>query len=680
MAEVVLKPPLDVVGEATGPAAKRALTLEIASKSPLAPEKLAELELQTKKTLEASARHTQPLRSRLRELNDFLEGVAQDVQEPFPDASNTDVRLAMGAARTMRAQMVRALVGDPERVFVASTGDNSERENANKVEASFNWKAAHDNGLVDAIKDGIIPTFRDGLAFLHGSWEKKVEQVYDYRTYLTAEDFAVDYPTPESAGLSEEKYADLIHQLLEPDNILEVCFEHKQVTRNDAKFSIVPLARFYWWPLSIKQLDQAELYAVRMDESEATMRRKIKQKEYREDAGKEVLAAGAKRDGMNANAWETSRDYIEGLSRSGGDVQRKDYENYLVVLNVDADGDDVPEKYLGVFNLEAGKFLSFDRYRLRKNRDFLVPLRFHSRDDRLLGHSLLYDGLDIWQEINDLHRHRNNARLITDAPGFKAEEGIKEDVEDELANWRPGVVVWVPDGKMNSVTQFALENRSNTQNSVDEEGSLRAYGEFVVGPTQGLSGQETQEDPNAPATKHLSKIRQAGFRIDDYLEEYKRAFPAVGRLGLDLYYQYGQRDIEYQAKNPTTGKLENQKVERALFGSDALTIALNGRSVIMSPEFEMERVMALRQGLTPEVLMLNPAIPGELWNRFIDAARVSDPEKLKVTPPQLPPLPGMAPGMPGGLPMAGAPPAAGGAPNRILAALKPPLPAGAPRT
>lgn len=644
MNEVTLKEP-----ESLRQDSQKRMEFDMVKSAPITDVKLGELENQVKHILEEEIQNTATMRRRLNTLNDILEGVRVEVKSPFMNASDVDVKMAIGTARTLRSTMTRALLADPDRVFMASVDDESKREEANQVEAAFNWKAAHENGLIDAIKDGIIPTFRDGLTFIQGIWKKDIQKVIDYKSYATAEEFMVDYPPEKAAEIGEEKYNNIIKHLSEPDSVLDVCFERDYVMKDGADFSIVTLPRFHWWPLSSRNMEECELYGVKMDESEATMRKKAKTKEYWSEAVEACVSATKEGGG---DAWNRSRDFIEGISRQN--TKRKEFENYRIVLTMDLDGDDIPEKYMGVYNLAAGKFLNLDRYKIRHNIDFLVPLRFDGRDDRLLGKSLLYDGMDIFQEITDIHRSRQNNRMITDCVGFKAEDTLKDNMENQLNSWRPGVVIWVPSGGMDKVQQFVIENRSNTQNSMDEENALRGYSEFIIGPTQGLSGQETKGDASAPATKHLSKIRQAGYRIDDYIDEYKRSFPKIGKLALALEYVYGQRESRYRSRNED-GDMVPQTIKRDLFGLDGLNIELNARSVIMSPEFEMERIMALYNtaAANPQVKALKPQIFGILWDRFVVASRTQNPEELKLgdlaLQPILPQIPGTPPGAPGGV-------------------------------
>lgn len=648
MNEVTLKEPQDLRQDTP-----KRMEFDVAKRAPLSDVKMAELERQIKETLEEEISNTSIMRRRLNTLNDVLEGVTEEVNSPFPNSSDIDVRMGAGTARTMRATMTRALFSDPDRAFVASIDDESRRREANEVEGAFNWQAAHENGLIDALKDAIIPVFRDGTAFIQGVWKKDVQKVIDYRSYITPDEFMADYPEQKDSGISEEKYTEIIRHLAEPDSSLDISFEQDYTKSDGAQFSIVTLPRFHWWPVSARSLDECEFYGVKMEESEVTMKKKAKTKEYWSAVVDSCLAAT--KEGGSSDQWNKSRDFIEGISRQNS--KRKEFENYRLVLTVDLDGDDIPEKYMGVFNPASGKFLNFGRYKIRHNINFLIPVRFDRRDDRLLGKSLLYDGMDIFGEITDIHRSRNNNRMITDAVGFKAEDTLKDSIEFQLANWRPGVVIWTPPGKMDSVQQFIIENRSNTQNSLDEENALRNYVEFIIGPTQGLSGQETKGDASAPATKHLSKIRQAGYRIDDYIDEFKRSFPEIGELAMALEYQYGLREIKYRAKGED-GSPVGKTIKRDLFGIEGLSIDLNARSVIMSPEFEMERIMALYNtaAANPQVMTLKPQILGILWDRFVVASRTMNPEELKLgelasqpVAPQIPGMPGGAtvPGMPG---------------------------------
>ena len=232
--EISLNPPASIAPDK----AKR-MSFDMAKSSKLSDEKMAELEKEVKRVLQESATNTQTMRKRLNVLNDMLEGVVEQVDSPFLNSSNTDVKMAIGTARTLRSTMVRALFPDPDRAFVASISDDKLRENANVIEDSFNWKAAHENNLIEALKDAVIPVFRDGTAFLQGVWERNRQKVIDYKSYLTPEEFLADYQEPKDAGIGEDKFTEILEHLTAPDASLDVSFEHEMTMKDTAAFSMV---------------------------------------------------------------------------------------------------------------------------------------------------------------------------------------------------------------------------------------------------------------------------------------------------------------------------------------------------------------------------------------------------------------------------------------------------------
>lgn len=595
--------------------------------------KMEELEKQIKRHIQYYKDHTGRLQEMLRINNDLLEGVVEEVAFPFRDASNVDPKLAIGSARTFRSAVNRAVFPDPERLFVAQVDDSRLKDRSNKVEDAFNYKAYHDNGLFDCLKDGIVPTFRDGTYFVSGFWHTKVERVFDYKRYVAPEDFRADYPEPEDANVSAKEYGEIVRYLAKPNAELEVCFEYDFPVYDDIKWHGVPLANFIMYPLWSPTMSQLKLYGYRVMESELDIKVKQKVGEYIKDAADDILQGGRS---TQFDSWTASRDYVEGIS-AGEDTDDKRFENYRLAIRLDLDDDGIPEMYLAVFNFDKGKFLRIERYPLRRNVDFLIPLRFVARDGRILGASLLDNGADVFTEIRDIHRHRNNKRMITDGPILLVDDTLKDKMDFGASNnvFRPGITLYLPPNKMpgpsgsGGVQQLNIQGANQHQDSIDEENLLVRYSEFIIGPTMGLSGQETPNDPRSPATKHLSQIRQAGFRLDDYIDEFKRPFPKIGQLGCTLYYQFGPRQLKYT--KTVDGSLQRQDLDVGLFAMDGMNLHLNATSVTMSPAFEQENIQVLAQAAGVfGVAQIKPEIVIHLWNRFVTASRLQNADPLKI--------------------------------------------------
>lgn len=603
----------------------------------ISPEKKDKLEAKIEKMINHWKTGASPLHKRLRKLNDHLEGVAEDVDFPWANASKITTGLAAGMCRTLKAIFDRAVFPDNKPFAVKPLSGNVSKER-NEIEDAVNWLSMEDNNLVSEMRDSPLPIFRDGTMMLMGEWERRVEKACDYRTYKSAEAFAEDYPTADDAGIKEEKYDSYIRHLNLMDASLEVEFIYDELVYDAPRFQVVPLHNFVFFPLSAEELSpDCIIYGRQFSETAESAKAKVKRKIYDKKAGEEAIEA-SKVD--QSDAWATSRESLEGLHRSGDEVKR--LECYKLVLRMDLDEDDIPEKYLLTFEMRSRRILKIERYRLRKNIDCVVAFRFIKRDGRLLGTSLLDDGLDQFEMVDTLHRHRQNVRSITDSPSLLIPEGLKEHIDlgaEDMA-YRPGLTFWLPDRYMKegmAPRQMILQSLSKTNESMDEEQSIVRYLEFRLGPSQGLSGQESMTDPRAPASKHLSQLRQATLRIDDMIREWKRSVPGALNLMVALYYQYFKGDeIEYGKQEEIGKDLVFEKLEKDLFKAEDIDFSLKHQEISLSPEFEMEKYlnMAVIAAQNPMILMQNPKIGLELWNRYVLAARAADPDALLVEMPK----------------------------------------------
>ena len=148
------KPPLKVQGEQE----RQEKALRIRAYS-LSDEELDALEIKLKGWVESWERNTGPLRRRLIEANDHLEGVSEDVDFPWPGASKVTIGLAAGMARTLRAVFDRAVFPD-NRPFAAEALGDVKTEERNKLEIGVNWLSRKHNNLVESMRNTTIPAIR----------------------------------------------------------------------------------------------------------------------------------------------------------------------------------------------------------------------------------------------------------------------------------------------------------------------------------------------------------------------------------------------------------------------------------------------------------------------------------------------------------------------------------------
>jgi hypothetical protein len=608
---------------------------------------MGDLEAQLKRIVDTWKNGTRRMHEQLRDINDHLEGVVEDVSFPWPGASAVTMGLAAGMGRTLHAAFDRAVFPD-QRPFAVKAKDTADKEKRNKLEAAVNWLAQEHNNLVETLRDTPQAIWRDGTAPIMGEWERKVEKACDYKVYQERQSFQADYPDAQTAGLDQKKYDEVLEYLDMLDASVSVEYVYDQVLRDSPRFTMFPLTRFVWYPLSSEQLEDCVVYGRQSFETVDEVKSKIRRKVYDDEPARAAIGA-AKSDGSE-DSWGLSRETIEGISRTNEDVKR--LECYKLVVKADLDNDETSEKYMLTYEHLSGRILKIERYRLRKNIDCLVLFRFSRRDGRMLGKSFVDEGLDQFKMIDSLHRHRQNVRAITDCPAFLCPESLKEQVDfgGESGMMIPGVTYYINDGFMaegKAPRQLQITDPSRTGESIDEENMLVRYLEFRLGPSQGLSGQESNIDPSAPATKTLAQLKQANMRIDDFIREWKRSVPAILDLHNALYYMYGLDKTPY-GDMQDDGQLAFQEAERDLFALDNTGFQLKHNEISLSPEYEMEKVTALAAiaAQSPLILQLKPQISIELWNDLIDASRRGDPARFKIqlpTAPAAPAAPGAAP-------------------------------------
>lgn len=640
------KPPLKIQGDQD----KQEKALRIRAFE-LDDAELDKLELRLKDWVQSWERNTGTLRRRLVEANDHLEGVAEDVEFPWPGASKVTMGFAAGMARTLRAVFDRAVFPD-NRPFASEQMGDMKSEERNQLENSVNWLSRKHNNLVEALRNTPIPAFRDGTVPIMGEWERRIEKVCETRVYNDAASFQEDYPTPEDAGVDEKKYAKIIRHLSRMDNFVSVEWLRDQVLKDAPKFTAFPLARLIWYPVfNVEHLNDCRIYGRLYYESEQDVLQKIKRKSYMEKRARAALAAahGSK---MGADAWGSARDSIEGLV--GDDDATKFLRVAKLVLCEDLDSDDIPERYLVALDIDNYKILRMERYKLRKNIPNIVLFGFLRRDQRLLRTSLLLDGIDQFRMIDNIHRHRNNVRAITDCPAFLVPDSIKDQIDfgSGAGVFKPGITMYLNDRYMKedlSPRQLIIQSLSKTSESLDEEQGVVRYLEFRLGPSQGLSGQESIIDPNAPATKTVAQLKQATLRIDDLIREWKTSVPEVVELMMALYHCYGQDKYKIGVVSDQDGEIwKFEDITRKVFMIEDSRFMLRHNELSLSPEFEMEKIMGIASiaAQSPLVLQAKPEAGLHAYNDLILASRVSDPKRYLI------PIPGPAPeeaGQPGGL-------------------------------
>ena len=586
-------------------------------------------------------KQTLPNRNNLVVLNELLEGVVEDTNFPFEGASNITISYASGMARTFKSTFNKTAYQDPD-IFTAVSKNEDLKEQLSSIEEAVNYSFHSECNGLDILKQGTVPCLRDGTLIISGFWDRQIEKCSDSKAYRTFAEFQGDFPTPQSAGMSEEEYSEIADSFIVDEETEVIAnYQFDNILYDGPAYEIIPLARFVYYPIHAKRIRDMKMYGREYFITKDSLKEGVKRNEFYKDAVEELCA---KTPSTVRDNWSASKNFIEKLAKT---PINKDEPFKVVdaVWKCDLDGDGIREKYLVTFCPEHKIILSFQNYHIRNNIDFCVDFRLSSREDRFLGGSLIGEGQDKFNLLDAIHRNRNNVRMLTTSPIMLIDKKYKEDLDFYRPEniIRPGTAFYVEDVEK-SMKQLQIHDLSNSSDSMDEEQQLVRYLEFCLGPTQAMSGKETQTDPRAPMGKTIALLQQANGRIDDYLDEFRRSIPDLAKLHCALLAQFGPDQIKYNIEQD--GKLAVKKVDKKIFFSNDIIWRSKRRSVTLSPEFSMSRL----GGLISVYAQLLPLLQSqdqnaiELWNRTVIASGEPMKEKLMVQKkPVEQLLPGQAP-------------------------------------
>ena len=534
----------------------------------------------------------------------------------------------------LRAQFIRSVFSDPMRTYVMTDTPGLKREDLNQVEIAINWTSENENNLNDTLKDSFIPAYRDGTVLIHGKWETRIEGGCDYKHYDNPQDFQSDYPDAKTAGVSDEYYDEIINHLSQPDATCRVEYIIHFVAQNGPEFSLCPFAKFIRHPLQQQDMAKLQLYGFTYREGKGTFESKAAIGYYDTDVADIVRKKYSDTYASDTmDNWDTRREALEGIGNT--DVEAVHYHLAWLVYTDDVDNDGTQEKYLVLYELDKHKSLRIEPYGIRRNILSMVPLRLVRREGRLPGASILADCEPSFREINALHRHRSNQRRITDSVTLLMPNGVKDfvDLGSEYASFRPGMAMWLPDQYMNAnmaPRQLTLQSTSHTNESVDEEQFIHSYVDILSGASSGASGKETQIDPRAPAAKTAMLLQRGDIRVEDLIEEWRRTVPDIIDLARALYFQNAGSDIMVVSKKGDG--VVDQKIPLELIGDPRIKGVLKPIAPASAPEVEMQKYAALAMGAMQFVfpVKMKPDILIHLWNDYVGASRIKNPERFQI--------------------------------------------------
>lgn len=472
--------------------------------------------------------------------NDMAEGIATPKNFPWPNSSNLFIPVTEVHMNNVHSAARQTLLKGESLYYVRSVGGmETDFDTAAKLERFMGYKANVELPLIDRFSQLIWCAERDGTVIAQIQWQVKKGKVREIAVYTSTVQFLEQHPTPEDAGLSQKQYNNVVEKLKVGNRVVLV-EATERVLEKGPVISIVQLADFLMSPMSSIRTEFAKFVGKVFTMNKDQLNRAKKFDDW--DNVDDVIST--KEDGRKDMSTQL-KDDIEGIVRRSG---KGEFVLVDGIHHFDLDDDGVDEKYLAVYHPLSKKLLMYLHYPYLHDKDCFVALRLKKRPNRFLGRGLPQMLEDINFEINTQHNQRIDSRTITTVPTFKAKATAKTKFDPTRADQRfiPGRVFYLDN--FDDVAQFDIRP-TDMGESLQEESTLMSMADQQTGSGQLRSGQETKQDPRAPAAKVSMLLNQSNVRLDDYFEELagsapdNEGFNAIGEQILELYYQFFDDDM-----------------------------------------------------------------------------------------------------------------------------------------
>lgn len=553
----------------------------------------------------------------LRRWNDLLEGVMEETNFPWDGCSQLHVPVVAIHVVTLHSVIARSMLTvDP--LWHVRTLDNGIRSQAADIEEAISYKAKSELNLIEAFRDVMYTTCRDGLGWLQMIWAHETEKVETVLRVSSVDEFIKEVPEPEAAGMTPEQYEEMkvrIQMSASVEAPYEVRVHIDRVDYSGPKAYVVDEADMVRAPMTAPTLKDCRVYGKKYSERIEVVKKGVSEGKYWKDA---VSSWAIRNKTKSDDSWKKAREAIEGIASDNTDFA-DDRELFNLVVRYEMKGYGEC-KLLVTYSHDQKKVLGAVKYPY--TRDCYIPFRIIRRPGRMIGVSVPERLEELNTEIDASVNYEINSNAIELAPLFKGKKAKKKDLDLELEeNWiAPGKTIWLDDPT--DFEQFKiLANSKDASKSLRQE--LMRYGEMEIGPTQLLSGKESMVDPDAPGNKTIALIQQSNMRIEDYINEFRLGFDEAGDMVVALYYQFGGGILSYQTKEG-----EVQEIQRDILRGRP-KMSAHGVTANMSPEVEFNKAMQWFQVLMPiPDIGGNPIRRRELISRLMVSGRIPNREAL----------------------------------------------------
>lgn len=458
-------------------------------------------------------------------------GIVQEKDVPYADCFNLNVPITPKIVDAAEAQCEEAFeeidpkwqVGPSARPELVPMRDKQEKvldfyEDTEMHDSEAWGKAYHDAFLL-------------GNGWIGMPYKREFERVKEYRTYVSIDAFMKDYPD------DYEKYPKILEKLTAGQTVNMIIEKNQEICRS-------PVPEKYEWedvfvPLNTKGLvgiHKAHIVARRVWKTWAEV--------YEQE--EKTTKNGISGDFFSGVADKIKYKIEEEKPTIDPEYASKDYETFEAIYFASIGKDPIPVRLLVNIILPQNLLSEGEpvarvvpariiRYPYFHNRSYILPVVIKTDKPGIYQEGFGSMLQDIHIAANATLNHVLDASVIANSLSLKAREGSTGASRVYEHKWYPGSVLEL--ANMDDVQQFTF-NTPNLSSLINLFVIIERFAGDATGIVNYLLGQESGDDPNAPAVKQRALTRKAELKLRKYIKNIRRSINEAGYQALRLIYQF----------------------------------------------------------------------------------------------------------------------------------------------
>lgn len=593
----------------------------------------------------------------IRDGRDRYDQVVEPLDYPFEDAPNQKTAIVPLGIRGIKTKLTRIFFRI-ESIAIASTEKKELLELLIKNENAANYVLRKKIKVQEKLPDAVFNSLEDGTGIVETFLDRRTKRVKKNIKYNNIAKFHSDFPSAQSANISEDKYAKLVKDITAGKEVKVPRLADKLIYF-DANVRIIEREDFILLPAESIDIESAKGCG--------------KQFKRCDDNIKEDVERGIYDDVRDKN--DNKKQRWESIEAIGDfETQEEQQQNERIGINKT----DENQQKTDTKKEQAGyvkEHLMVELIWKNKHGNDQYPRDYWYT----MAISTDYGSCSIVQCIEDPNEHgeRKYASLIFDKRKSKQFDGVSvpemvrhnDDVgqralnlllqfhevkmkppikmqrttdEDETDEYKLGLSeFWFMDDPDKNAIPIDLGGATPPQSMAIIEYEERAA-ELILGVGPHASGGESAADPSAPASKTAMLIREGNERVLEGADTMRPGINKVYRQCMSIHYQIQDRNAEgkfnmdFVKEKDRKGRDVFDTISSDEIDVDHINIEVDFESATQSMNRQIEKeefleFIRLMFETKPEIAQ-DPFVQGAIIEHYMDIYNSKLRQKIDFSP------------------------------------------------